>query len=873
MGFAGDALCPSQKPVHGNLQNVGKRRQLEIGNGALLPLKQGKGGRADVDAGGLQPREQLVLPHPAQTARLRDPPPDHIPIAERQFARFHASITLPIVCRDSIIIRGKAIDKFGITNYTKFGNTKFEMKWEELDMKIIKRFFLLFLIIGMFLSIMAVDANAEDEGWLWPVPTKLTITSPYIDANSPASLRNKRGGNHSGIDIPGGIVVAARSGEVVLTNNVGVKGGNPCYVILKHIISGQTVYSGYWHLRSGSVMCNVGDYVAQGQQIATAGDTGNAGGVHLHFMIGSSYGTGNAPANTYMSNLRNVNPIDNTYIAATPGSAYTNAEICTGGTINYHIGGSAPVSAYIGRCTAPSALAINDAPAASPSYSNQIGRIPNGETCTVYPDKSSGSWLWVEYNGVQGYAYASYIEYVGPVQAEIATPVISVDKSNAIVGETVTVSWSHVSGANGYTYYLTEEPTGFAYETNVRTGTVTGSQVTFSDLPMGEYCIFIHARNSQTVSGQSNWLSFNIYEQDYIPVIQKNFDGHVYSVYDYEASWTSCKALCEKMGGHLVTINSATENSFICDLIKSGNKDAYWIGATNFESSAANQDGKWNWITGESFSYTNWANGEPSATGGNGTREHWAEVRKTYSYKWNDVCNTNTVGKGFIIEVEPNSADIKARTQYNGHEYLLIDKNATWSEAQGYCLSLGGQLVAINDEGEAAVIDSLIDHGARDWYYVGGVRHNGVWHWLNGTADGQVISSIEWAGNLWPSYCNYLMKYRSNKKYINLPNTYFPEQDISHIGFICEISNPFSVTGGFNGSRLVATVTAPKGALLIAASYGADGRQLGVTSVSIAAEATNRQYQITGLPAGGSYKLMLVSGTIFAPLCPAWNSK
>ena len=54
-------------------------------------------------------------------------------------------------------------------------------------------------------------------------------------------------------------------------------------------------------------------------------------------------------------------------------------------------------------------LAINNAPAASPKYSQQIGRIPPGGTVTVYPDKTSGNWYYVEYNGVSGYAYNKYL--------------------------------------------------------------------------------------------------------------------------------------------------------------------------------------------------------------------------------------------------------------------------------------------------------------------------------------------------------------------------------------------------------------------------------------------------------------------------------
>jgi probable enterotoxin B len=54
-------------------------------------------------------------------------------------------------------------------------------------------------------------------------------------------------------------------------------------------------------------------------------------------------------------------------------------------------------------------LAINSKPAVSPKWSTQIGAIPEGATCTVYPDKTSGSWYWVNYNGIEGYAHKNYI--------------------------------------------------------------------------------------------------------------------------------------------------------------------------------------------------------------------------------------------------------------------------------------------------------------------------------------------------------------------------------------------------------------------------------------------------------------------------------
>lgn len=51
-------------------------------------------------------------------------------------------------------------------------------------------------------------------------------------------------------------------------------------------------------------------------------------------------------------------------------------------------------------------LVINSRPAKG----YDIGYIPEGSSCTVYPDKQSGNWYWVTYNGVSGYAYGKYIE-------------------------------------------------------------------------------------------------------------------------------------------------------------------------------------------------------------------------------------------------------------------------------------------------------------------------------------------------------------------------------------------------------------------------------------------------------------------------------
>ena len=120
--------------------------------------------------------------------------------------------------------------------------------------------------------------------WLWPVPS-----NGYVSSGFGWRTLYGRPDNHIGIDIATGWgqgwpainrqpIVASNSGRVIkaMYGNTGY--GN--YVIIDHGGSNFTLYG---HCASLSV--KVGDYVNQGQKIATVGSTGNSTGPHLHFEI------------------------------------------------------------------------------------------------------------------------------------------------------------------------------------------------------------------------------------------------------------------------------------------------------------------------------------------------------------------------------------------------------------------------------------------------------------------------------------------------------------------------------------------------------------------------------------------------------------
>lgn len=66
---------------------------------------------------------------------------------------------------------------------------------------------------------------------------------------------------------------------------------------------------------------------------------------------------------------------------------------------------------------------------------------------------------------------------------------------------------------------------------------------------------------------------------------------------------------CAYQGGHLVSVSSAFENSFI-RLLLAGSDDDYWLGGY------ALTPGNWVWEDGKNFTYTNWDRGSRSALHG-----------------------------------------------------------------------------------------------------------------------------------------------------------------------------------------------------------------------------------------------------------------
>ncbi|MFM7440503.1 MAG: Calx-beta domain-containing protein, partial [Snowella sp.] len=128
-------------------------------------------------------------------------------------------------------------------------------------------------------------------------------------------------------------------------------------------------------------------------------------------------------------------------------------------------------------------------------------------------------------------------------------------------------------------------------------------------------------------------------------------------------TWTDAQAQAQSMGGNLVTINDATENQF---LVNTFGGEWFWIGYTDQA-----EEGLWQWISGESSSYTNWWIGEPNNAYGD---EDYAVTNWGHLGIWNDLPNWYYNPKG-IVEVVGGTSTLSVgdvSVAENGSHEVLV---------------------------------------------------------------------------------------------------------------------------------------------------------------------------------------------------------
>jgi len=133
----------------------------------------------------------------------------------------------------------------------------------------------------------------------------------------------------------------------------------------------------------------------------------------------------------------------------------------------------------------------------------------------------------------------------------------------------------------------------------------------------------------------------------YVPV------NSAYYVYNKHMTWEEAKQFCEQVGGHLAVITSEEEMKAVVDVVeKSGIREPYiWLG------SCRNENGTFEWITGEPMVYTNWDSGEPNNAGGNEPC-----MMMYHNGTWNDASDSgnfaNSGDMAFVCEWESGAQPV-----------------------------------------------------------------------------------------------------------------------------------------------------------------------------------------------------------------------
>jgi hypothetical protein len=156
-------------------------------------------------------------------------------------------------------------------------------------------------------------------------------------------------------------------------------------------------------------------------------------------------------------------------------------------------------------------------------------------------------------------------------------------------------------------------------------------------------------------------------------------NGHTYYVLRTPSTWAQAEAWAVQLGGHLATINDATEQSFAAGLRgASGLDDPHlWIGLHDPDADGeAGTDGnssQWVWASGETSTYRNWGGFEPNQFlgldedevhilnsqhyGGTGAWNDWLPYKSTFDYD-------SPSPKGIYGLVEVNMAPIPEPETY-----------------------------------------------------------------------------------------------------------------------------------------------------------------------------------------------------------------
>ncbi|XP_062507025.1 macrophage mannose receptor 1-like [Corticium candelabrum] len=201
-------------------------------------------------------------------------------------------------------------------------------------------------------------------------------------------------------------------------------------------------------------------------------------------------------------------------------------------------------------------------------------------------------------------------------------------------------------------------------------------------------------------------------------------------------NWHEAQTVCNDNGGHLPTISSEQENTFVYNMYSS---HCIFTHRRYLGFHDGVNEGHFKWVDDSTSSYTKWRTNQPD-NGGSGED-------CTHMYgdngEWNDIRCTDKYFNCFLCE--DTQACPHGWVPFGGSCFRQFHHASalSWHETRAKCRTVGADLVSVNCEEDQRFLDSFMSR--RSWYYIGftDVRVEGTFRW----SDGSTSTYTKWLAN------------------------------------------------------------------------------------------------------------------------------
>jgi len=224
--------------------------------------------------------------------------------------------------------------------------------------------------------------------------------------------------------------------------------------------------------------------------------------------------------------------------------------------------------------------------------------------------------------------------------------------------------------------------------------------------------------------------------------VQWSGNGHYYEAISVPSGifWSDANTAAKASGGHLATITSDAENGFVYSLISGssfwyteaqwGDAVGPWLGGYQ-PAGSPEPAGGWTWVTGEPFSYANWASSEPTV-GASTQPDNYNERDNLVMFvgyngipapTWHDVSDNGWNSRGYIIEWDTSQASFQKTELYRWwnlgatDHFYTTDPSGEAAPSSGYTYEGIVGYIATSEQSGTTALYRWWNLGSMDHFY------------------------------------------------------------------------------------------------------------------------------------------------------------